>query len=129
MSEPAARRYRATMFTRPIGPWRARRILAAQDAIDEGYGSREWQSGRFFLDEAVYIEDEPGDEPLPENLHHLARALTLHAKYGDAALAEAERRLGGRPEEVPQWRGVIDWMKIIRRQAQEHARAEGEDSA
>lgn len=63
---------------------------------------------------------------MPESLHHLARALTLHAKYGDAALAEAERRLAERPEEAARWGAIVAWMKAFRRQAEEHARRDAE---
>jgi hypothetical protein len=118
------------LFKNPLGPWRARRVLAYQDAIDAGHGSREWASGYVFLDEAVFIQDEPDDEPLPPELRLLARALALHARYGDAAAGEAERRLSsGGDDDVEPWRAIAIWLKVIRQQADEFARREADGGA
>ena len=121
MSEPA--RYRATLFGRPLAPWRTRRVLAYQDAIDERHGSREWSTGYIFLDEAVFIEHDAAEEPITPELHRLAQALAFHARNGDRAIEAAEIRLGAARDEADAlaWREVIEHLGTIRRQAQQRA--------
>jgi hypothetical protein len=117
-AEPPVR-FRALSFGRPLGPWRARRVLAQQDAIDAGQGSREWESGLPFMGPGVSIISEPGEVPIKPADQRLAQALAFHRKHGAGALTRAATKQAAAedPSVAQLWGEILEELRTIRAEA------------
>jgi hypothetical protein len=113
------RRFRALSFGRPLGPWRARRVLAQQDAIDAGQGAREWESGLPFMGPGVSIVSEPGEVPIKPADLRLAQALAFHRRHGGGALTRAATKQAAAqdPGDAKLWAEIVEELRTIRAEA------------
>ena len=104
-------KHRALLFGRPLGPWRAHKGLALQDAIDAGEGSRDPEDGMSYTSVGVTIEEAP-DEVTPDADELLSiQALDLLSTRGERASQYvndqgARAKQEGRPEDAAHWKAV-----------------------
>ena len=93
-----------------------------QDAIDDGSGTREWDTGNVYTAGPVRIVQEPGETPITPAQHRLAQALAYHKRYGGAALIRAKTALtsaeaAGDQENATIYAEMVGELKTIRAEA------------
>jgi hypothetical protein len=126
----APTRTRAFAFGRPIGPWRARRVLALQDAIDAKQASRDWRTGHIYTGPGVQIVSQPGEVPITLAQHRLAQALAYHRRHGAAAIVRASTKMADAravndPDAIVLWSEIVEELKTIRVEALRADRGRG----
>jgi hypothetical protein len=125
--QQAPKCFRAFYFQKPLGPWRARRVLALQDALDAGHGTREWETGQIYTDGPVRIAQQPGEAPCSPAQHRLAQALAFHRKHGGSALIRARTQLAaaeaaGSNEVAAALAEVVEELRTLHAHAQQAER-------
>jgi hypothetical protein len=126
----APTRSRAYAFGKPIAPWRARRALAIQDAIDAKQGSRDWATGETFTGPGVEIVTMPGEVPITPAQHRLAQALAYHRRHGAAAIVRASTKVAdaqaaNEPAAIVLWSEIAEELKTIKAEALRAERGRG----
>lgn len=132
--QQAPQRFRAFYFQKPLGPWRPRRVLALQDAIDAGHGTREWETGQIYTDGPVRIAQQPGDAPCSPAQHRLAQALAFHRKHGGSALIRARTQLAaaeaaGSDDAACELAEVVEELRTLHAEAMKAERRRQKDAS
>jgi hypothetical protein len=102
-------------------------VLAQQDAIDAGQGSREWESGLPFMGPGVSIISAPGEVPLKPGHQRQEQALAFHRKHGSGALTRAATKHAGAadPAEELLWAQIVEELRTIKAEALRADRVRG----
>lgn len=120
-------RYRAILFGRPAGPWRASMALAQDDAVNSDLATRDPFSGAVYLAAGVTVAKAEGEVETSIEQELWSDALTLVRRDGGRAAKLLHDEIGApdddSPDRLRKKRVKVRVEEVLREARREHARA------